>query len=125
MKRDGALHSLWQDTTPEMNTMNGTSASKNFDVVIVGAGMTGITTGLLLQKAGKSVLVAEAHNIGFGTSGGTTAHLNTVMDNPYNVIQQKFGEKDAQIVATAIKAALDLIRKNVKEYNIDCGFIVV
>jgi glycine/D-amino acid oxidase-like deaminating enzyme/nitrite reductase/ring-hydroxylating ferredoxin subunit len=90
-------------------------------VVVVGGGITGITTGLLLQKAGKSVLIAEARTIGFGTTGGTTAHLNTIMDHPYNEIIKKFNEEDARIVAKAALQSLDLIKRHVQEYGIDCG----
>ena len=58
----------------------------------MGGGITGITTALLLQKAGKKCMIAEAKTIGFGTSGGTTAHLNTFMDSPYNEIEKILGK---------------------------------
>ena len=123
MKRDGSCISLWQDTIGDYQTNSPVPEQDQlFDVIIAGGGITGITTGLLLQKAGKSVLVAEAQSIGFGTTGGTTAHLNTIMDTPYNAIQKKFGEKNAQQVAGSIKKGLELIRKNVKECCIDCGY---
>jgi glycine/D-amino acid oxidase-like deaminating enzyme/nitrite reductase/ring-hydroxylating ferredoxin subunit len=93
-----------------------------YDVLIAGGGMTGISTGLLLQKAGKKCMVAEAKNIGFGTSGGTTAHLNTFMDSPYNEIAKNFGEDNARLVCSSAKQAIDLIQNNIKEYLIDCGF---
>jgi len=123
MKRDGACNSLWQETTTEHQTNDNTPAPDQlFDVIIAGGGITGITTGLLLQKAGKSVLIAEAHSLGFGTTGGTTAHLNTFLDTPYNTIQKKFGEDNARLVAKAVKQALNLIKRNVQEYEIDCGY---
>jgi glycine/D-amino acid oxidase-like deaminating enzyme/nitrite reductase/ring-hydroxylating ferredoxin subunit len=122
MKRDGSLHSLWQDTTNMHVPKSEATDEQLFDVVIAGGGITGITTGLLLQKAGKSVLIAEAQSIGFGTTGGTTAHLNTFLDTPYNVIQNKFGGKDAQIVAKAVRQALNLVKTNVHNYNIACDY---
>jgi glycine/D-amino acid oxidase-like deaminating enzyme/nitrite reductase/ring-hydroxylating ferredoxin subunit len=123
MKRDGANTSLWQDKMPDYKTQQkGTIANKYFDVTIVGGGVTGITTGLLLQKAGKSVLIAEAHNIGFGTTGGTTAHLNSFMEAPFTTIIKNFGEDNAKLVAKAARQALDLIKKHVTEYAIDCGY---
>jgi glycine/D-amino acid oxidase-like deaminating enzyme/nitrite reductase/ring-hydroxylating ferredoxin subunit len=122
MKRDGACNSLWQDTTPEFTSSQKIITEQLFDVIIAGAGITGITTGLLLQQMGVSVLIAEAKSIGFGTTGGTTAHLNTFMDTPYHVIQKKFGKEDAILTAKAIKDALQLIRANVLAYTIECGY---
>ncbi len=123
MKRDGATVSIWQDGIPDYKTTKKDKPTNNdFDVVIVGAGMTGITTGLLLQKAGKKVMIAEAKSIGFGTTGGTTAHLNSFMESPYSQIVRNFGEKNALLVSKAARQALDLIKKHVEEYKIDCGY---
>lgn len=122
MKRDGACNSLWQDSTDDAMLSSQIPAGRNFDVIIAGAGITGITTGLQLQKAGKSVLICESQTMGFGTTGGTTAHLNTFLDTPYGVIQNKFGEKDAQLVARSIRQALELIKSNVQTYQVDCGY---
>ncbi|HEY8690464.1 MAG TPA: FAD-binding oxidoreductase, partial [Chitinophagaceae bacterium] len=99
MQRDGALTSLWQHKMPEYISQTHTITDEVFDVLIVGGGITGITTALQLQKAGKKCILAEAHTIGFGTSGGTTAHLNTFMDNSYAQIAKDFGEDNAQLVA--------------------------
>src|SRR5690349_9206893 len=46
------------------------------DVVVVGAGITGLTTGLLLARAGKSVVVLEARTIGAVTTGHTTGKVS-------------------------------------------------
>ncbi len=97
MLRDGALTSLWQHNMPEYVSKTNTPANEVFDVLIVGGGITGITTALQLQKAGKKCILAEAHTIGFGTSGGTTAHLNTFMDNSYYNIEKDFGKDNAQL----------------------------
>jgi glycine/D-amino acid oxidase-like deaminating enzyme/nitrite reductase/ring-hydroxylating ferredoxin subunit len=122
MKRDGACNSLWQDTTKTNTYSDHPLPGQLFDVVIAGAGITGITTGLLLQQKGLSVMIAEAKTIGFGTTGGTTAHLNTFMDTPYHVIQKKFGKEDAILTAKAVRDGLQLIRGNIHGYTIDCGY---
>ena len=119
MQRDGATISLWQDNIPDYETKHNTLPATLFDVIIVGGGITGITTALLLQKSGKQCLLLESNTLGFGTTGGTTAHLNTLIDTPYNTIAKDFGEKNAQLVADAAKDALSLVRSNISMYNID------
>jgi hypothetical protein len=122
MKRDGASISLWQDGLPDYSPKNQSFNDQVYDVLIVGGGITGITTGLLLQKSGKKCFIAEAHNLCFGTTGGTTSHINTFFDTTYDIIKSDFGEENAQLVARATKESANLFRAHVKEYNINCGF---
>ncbi len=120
MKRDGALQSIWQHKKDDHKPTGSSTGS--YDVFIAGGGITGLTTGLLLQKAGKKCVIAEAHTIGFGTTGGTTAHLNTFFDTPYYTVESDFGEENALLLAEAAKEAMELIKKNISEHNIKCDF---
>ena len=122
MKRDGASKSLWQNNMPDFNAGNLGIQTEIYDAVIVGGGITGITTALLLQKSGKKCMVAEAQTLGFGTSSGTTAHLNTVLDLTYAEIEKNFGEENARLVLKATMEAMGLVRENVEKYSIDCEF---
>src|SRR5436190_10532779 len=122
IQRDGTRKSLWQNEIPIYKPVNDPDIETIFDVAIVGGGITGISTALLLQKAGKKCIVIEANNLCFGTTGGTTAHLNTLLDTPYTTIIKNFGKENAQLVASAAAEAIDLVRSNIAEYNIDCGF---
>jgi hypothetical protein len=122
MKRDGACTSLWQDRMPDYPAQTTSLTERVFDVVIAGGGITGIATALLLQRSGRKCLVAEAHNLCFGTTGGTTSHLNTFLDTSYDVISSDFGEDGAQLVARATRRSLDLFKAQVQEYGIDCGY---
>jgi glycine/D-amino acid oxidase-like deaminating enzyme/nitrite reductase/ring-hydroxylating ferredoxin subunit len=121
MRRDGANISLWQNTAPGF-TPSSQITNKTFDVLIAGGGITGVTTALLLQKQGKKCLIAEANNLCFGTTGGTTAHINTFFDTAYDQITNDFGEHNAQLVAKATKQAIRLYQQHIEEYKIDCGF---
>jgi glycine/D-amino acid oxidase-like deaminating enzyme/nitrite reductase/ring-hydroxylating ferredoxin subunit len=122
INRDGSCISLWQDNINEYTPINHPEANKIYDVIIVGGGITGINTALLLQTSGKRCIVLEGHNIGFGTTGGTTAHLNTLLDTPYTTISKNFGKESAKQVAEAVKQAIELIKSNISKYGIDCSF---
>lgn len=122
MKRDGATKSVWQEDMPGYPSNPNTRDEELFDVAIVGGGITGVTTALLLQQAGKKCLIAEAQNLGFGTTSGTTAHINTILDLTYAEIEKKFGEENARLVLKATLEAIHLVEDLVKEYGIDCGF---
>ncbi|WP_067686619.1 FAD-dependent oxidoreductase [Nocardia jejuensis] len=49
-----------------------------YDVVVVGAGLTGLVTALLLAEHGKHVAVLEAKRIGEGTTGASTAKISVL-----------------------------------------------
>ena len=74
------LRSLWQDR-PETASAAATEGrapevTGSWDAVVVGAGITGLTTAVLLGRAGLTVLVVEARRLGSGTTGGSTAKLS-------------------------------------------------
>lgn len=98
------------------------SPKSAFDVVIAGAGITGVTTALMLQKNGLKCVIAEAMNMGFDTTGGTTAHLNNFFDASYDQVINDFGLEKAQLLATAARDALDTIHTYVTHYRIECEY---
>lgn len=120
-QRDGARTSLWQGTTEAFKSASMIN-SKTFDVVIAGGGITGVTLALQLQQHGMKCVILEAQTLGFGTTGGTTAHLNTLLDTPYSKIIKDFGVDNARLVASSTRAAIQLVKDNIEEFNIDCGF---
>jgi glycine/D-amino acid oxidase-like deaminating enzyme/nitrite reductase/ring-hydroxylating ferredoxin subunit len=119
--RDGNCKSLWQATGDEYQPKNK-PLSDHYDVIIAGGGITGVSTALLLQESGKKCLLLEANNLCFGTTGGTTAHLNTLLDTTYDSISSNFGKQTAKLVAQSVKDAIELIKHNIRQYQIDCGF---
>lgn len=120
--RDGVNKSLWQDLRYSHVSETIANTEVVYDAIIVGGGITGITTALMLQRAGMQCMVIEAANIGFGTTGGTSAHLNTFFDATYPEITSDFGEDAAKLVAQAGKQAVSIIKGFVDEWSIDCDF---
>ncbi|MBC7915736.1 MAG: FAD-dependent oxidoreductase [Pyrinomonadaceae bacterium] len=122
--RDANTESIWQQNIAAIQNSRTSShhADSIYDVLIIGGGITGITTALLLQEAGQKCVLAEAHTLGFGTTGGTTAHINTFLDTAYNHIEKDFGEDGSRLLAGACKDAINIVASFVGKYQIDCDF---
>lgn len=70
------MTSLWLDDQRERIPSDTFESGAHYDAVIAGAGITGLTTGLLLARAGLSVAVLEARFVGAASTGHTTAKLS-------------------------------------------------
>lgn len=126
MERDGNTTSLWQASVPAYpSKMRFPPAGEVFDVVVVGGGITGMAVAHAVAESGLKCLVMEAHQIGFGTTGGTTAHVNTLLETPYQKIASSFSQQAAGMVARAVQDAINLLRKNVNNLRIDCDLAIV
>ncbi|MBP6389771.1 MAG: FAD-dependent oxidoreductase [Flavobacteriales bacterium] len=110
MQRDGYQQSLWQTSMPGATNSTVAMPTDIQDVVVVGAGITGLSTALALRNAGRTCLVLEAKNIGFGTTGGTSAHINTILELSYDRMISKFGEEQAKLVARGALEAVGRIQ---------------
>jgi glycine/D-amino acid oxidase-like deaminating enzyme/nitrite reductase/ring-hydroxylating ferredoxin subunit len=111
--------SLWIATTPS-TSFPALSGDVDVDVVVVGAGITGITCALLLKRAGKSVALLEMKRVARGASGYTTAKLTSGHRLIYTALEEKFGHEGARLYAEANETAIALVESLVTEYGIDC-----
>jgi glycine/D-amino acid oxidase-like deaminating enzyme/nitrite reductase/ring-hydroxylating ferredoxin subunit len=90
------------------------------DVVIIGAGITGVTAAYLLKQAGRTVALIDRRRAGGVDSGHTTAHVTHVTDEPLTDLARRVGRDHAQAVWDAGRAALEQIREHVESLDIAC-----
>src|SRR5690349_5153897 len=122
MKDDSqATTSIWMATanTPSQSPLK---ESIRTDICIIGAGIAGLTTALLLGKEGRSVVVLDDGAIGGGMTGRTTAHLSNAYDDRYVEIERLHGEEPSRLTAESHTAAIDKIHEIVSREQIDCKF---
>lgn len=71
------MKSLWMDTSlPVEAVVHRFEPGARFDVIVVGAGLTGLASAQMLSDAGMSVAVVEARTPGAVTTGHSTAKLS-------------------------------------------------
>ena len=92
------------------------------DVLVVGGGMTGITTAYLLKKAGRKVALIERDHCAQLDTGNTTAHLTCVTDLRPHQLVKTLGRDHAQAVWDAGQAAIDQIQEIIEAEKISCEF---
>lgn len=92
------------------------------DVVVIGAGITGVTAAYLLKKTGHTVALLERGRCGGFDTSNTTAHVTCVTDIRLHELVRKFDKATAQAVWEGGRAALNLVFDIVRNENIQCGF---
>jgi len=112
--------SLWMEDTPvtDYPVLEG---ERSFDVAVIGGGITGLTTALLLAGEGLSVGLLDQGAIATGTSGYTTAKVTSQHHLTYARIRMTHGKDGAATYAAAMEAAKERIAAFVDE-GIDCDF---
>lgn len=92
------------------------------DVLVIGGGISGLTTAYCLLKSGHSVVLVEDGHIGSGESGRTTAHLSFALDDHYYELEKLFGKEKTKLAADSHMAAVKFIERTIRLENIDCNF---
>ena len=96
------MRSLWLDThpitlpTPAAGEPGRFTSGTHYDAVIAGAGITGLTTAVLLSRAGKNVAVLEARSIGAAATGNTTAKVSLLQGTVLSGIHRNQGDHTLQ-----------------------------
>ena len=92
------------------------------DVAVLGGGLVGITTALMLQEEGFQVALVEADRLGAGVSGHTTAKVSSQHGLKYGSLRSKYGPEAARTYGQANQVALEWIARRVEAKGIDCDF---
>ncbi|MCA1614352.1 MAG: FAD-dependent oxidoreductase [Acidobacteria bacterium] len=122
MKTDnGASVSVWMRTadTPREKKLDH---DVDADVVIVGAGIAGLSTAYLLARDGRRVVVLDDGPVAGGETCRTTAHVVNALDDRYHELERLFGREGARLAAESHTAAIDKVEEIVGAEDIDCDW---
>lgn len=92
---------------PEHAPLTGT---KRVDVAVIGAGFTGLWAALTLAKAGRSVVVLDAHRVGFGASGRNGGQMHSGFNMGQRTLEERLGQDQARALWDLSEAAKTQLR---------------
>jgi glycine/D-amino acid oxidase-like deaminating enzyme len=109
------------DSTPGLE-LPALASDIEVDTCVLGAGITGISAALELQRAGQRVAILEAGTVCGGVTGHTTAKLSSLHGLIYDELERRFGAPAAATYAHAQESAIERIATLVAELGIGCDF---
>jgi glycine/D-amino acid oxidase-like deaminating enzyme/nitrite reductase/ring-hydroxylating ferredoxin subunit len=112
--------SLWVATAPAPQPRPPLDGDGTADVVVVGAGVAGLTTALFCARAGLDVLVLEADRIGTGVTGHSTVKVTAAHGTAYSSIREKHGDDVTRVYGAANRWGMDEVGRLVSELCIEC-----
>jgi glycine/D-amino acid oxidase-like deaminating enzyme len=111
--------SLWVGTS-EATRFHELHGDLSADVVVIGAGIAGLTTAALLKADGRRVVVVDAGRVAAGVTGYTTAKLTVLHGLIFDDLTQAFGQEGARKYADANLAGMAAVAELAVRHEIDC-----
>jgi gamma-glutamylputrescine oxidase len=114
--------SYWAATRGPGDDFDELAADRETDILIVGAGFTGLSAAYRLRSMGVDCTVLEANDVGWGASGRNGGMVVPRFKHTFPVLARDYGVPTALDMHRAAHRAVDLIETLVREEGMDCGF---
>jgi glycine/D-amino acid oxidase-like deaminating enzyme/nitrite reductase/ring-hydroxylating ferredoxin subunit len=111
------MKSLWLDRESRFMS-DSIPEEKHFDTIVVGAGLTGMVTALLLSRSGQRVAVFEARTLGAVTTGNTTGKLSLLQGGALSALRSQYSLKVVQAYVEANKTGQAWLRQYMEQQGI-------
>ncbi|WP_333834616.1 NAD(P)/FAD-dependent oxidoreductase [Rubrimonas sp.] len=112
--------SLWAATAGGAPDRPALAGAAEADVVVIGAGFTGLSAALHLAEAGRRVVVLEAGGIGWGASGRNGGQVNPGLKADPAETEARHGPDLGRRMAAAAAAGADLVFDLIDRHGIAC-----
>lgn len=92
------------------------------DVLIIGGGITGLTTAYFLKDSGKRIVLIDKGMVANGISAKTTAKITYLQQDVYSKLSKMHGIDIAKKYYDSQIDAINIIKRIISENNIECDF---
>lgn len=115
-------YSIWKDNI-KFNEFNKLEDDLFVDVLIIGGGITGVSTLYHLRNCRFKVALVEQNRIGMGITANTTGKVTYLQDKVYNELLTNFGFDMASLYLKSQRNAIEIILEIIKKGNISCDLV--
>lgn len=111
--------SIWEEFTfpEETNKLE----KQKTDILIIGAGMAGISTAFYLRDSKKDIMVIDKGKLAMGVTSKTTGKLTYLQGTCYQKIQNMYDLETSFFYLQSQKEAIRLVLENIQKYHISCN----
>lgn len=117
------MEPYWLATAPRFTGAATGELPRRADVVVIGAGFTGLSAARSLAKAGVDVVVLEADRIQGEASGRNGGHCSPGTAQGFADLIAEYGIDTAQRYHRAYDDAVEFVERVVNEEQISCDFV--
>jgi glycine/D-amino acid oxidase-like deaminating enzyme/nitrite reductase/ring-hydroxylating ferredoxin subunit len=108
--------SLWLETAETLPS--DPLPEQPVDEIVVGAGITGLVTALLLARAGRRVAVVEARTVGAVATGNTTAKISLLQGTKYSRMLRYQSSSVAAAYVDANREGMEWLLRFCEEHGV-------
>lgn len=120
LTEDPRSHGLWARSATPPATAGPLSGDTDADVLVIGAGFTGLAAALRLAERGASVVVLEARDIGYGASGRNVGLVNAGLWLSPREIVNRLGHDHGERLMTLLGDAPTRVFELVERHGMAC-----
>ncbi len=113
--------SIWEDIKIKVKKKDMES-ELNTDILIIGCGITGLTTAYFLKDIEKKVILIDKGKVGSGITSKTTAKISYLQENIYTKLTNNFNIFTAKNYLDSQLDAIELIKNIIDRNKIECDF---
>ena len=118
---DCKMHPSWWDDVPRP-TLPEVALPARVDVAVVGSGYTGLHAALQTARGGRTTLVLDAEDAGWGCSTRNGGQISTSIKPSFDALARRHGPQRAAAILREGQQSLAFIGRFVREEGIACDF---